>query len=95
MPQFEEKLNAILSDENAMGQIMALAQSLSGNGQDGDGRGEEDAPPIQLPDCGRDVRLLEALRPYLRADRQKKIDRMLDVLQMLRLLKKANHLPPP
>ena len=27
---FEEKLNAILGDKNAMGQIMALAQSLSG-----------------------------------------------------------------
>jgi len=28
---FEETLNAILSDQAAMGQIMALAQSLSGN----------------------------------------------------------------
>lgn len=31
---FEEKLNAILGDKNAMGQIMALAQSLSGAGQE-------------------------------------------------------------
>lgn len=33
---FEEKLNAILGDKNAMGQIMALAQSLSGTGQQAD-----------------------------------------------------------
>lgn len=35
---FEEKLNAILGDKDAMGQIMALAQSLSGSEQ----RREED-----------------------------------------------------
>lgn len=30
MSEFEEKLGAILNDQQAMGQIMALAQSLSG-----------------------------------------------------------------
>ena len=32
MGEFEEKLNSILGDQNAMSQIMALAQSLSGAG---------------------------------------------------------------
>ncbi len=33
MAEFEEKLNALLSDQEAMGQIMSLAKTLSG-GQD-------------------------------------------------------------
>ena len=33
MAEFEEKLNAILGDQQAMGQIMALARSLSGGGE--------------------------------------------------------------
>lgn len=32
MSEFEEKLNAILSNPDAMAQVMGLAQSLSGNG---------------------------------------------------------------
>lgn len=32
MAEFEEKLDAILNDPQAMGQIMALAQSLGGTG---------------------------------------------------------------
>lgn len=34
MAEFEEKLNAILSNESAMGQIMALAQSFSNSGEE-------------------------------------------------------------
>ncbi len=33
MAEFEEKLGAILGNEAAMGQIMALAQSISGGGE--------------------------------------------------------------
>ena len=54
---FEEKLNAILGDKNAMGQIMALAQSLSGSEQQEDAAGTaqtdfvpvESAPPHKEP----------------------------------------------
>lgn len=43
MAEFEEKLNSILGDQAAMGQIMALAQSLSGSG------GQSPAPtPTQI-----------------------------------------------
>lgn len=56
---FEEKLNAILGDKNAMGQIMALAQSLSGADQQEDAQAEfvpveepvpHKAPQIELGD---------------------------------------------
>lgn len=41
MSEFEDKLGAILGDQNAMAQIMALAQSLGG--------GQESAPPAAPP----------------------------------------------
>ena len=41
MAEFEEKLNSILGNEKAMGQIMALARSLGGGG----GTGEPNSPP--------------------------------------------------
>lgn len=63
MSELEDKLSAILGDPQAMGQIMSLAQSLSGGKSEpqgaGAGEGEEAAPaPVgqeggpagQLPD---------------------------------------------
>lgn len=44
---FEEKLNAILGDKKAMGQIMALAQSLSGADQQEDAQAE--FVPVEEP----------------------------------------------
>lgn len=43
MAEFEEKLNAILGNQEAMGQIMALARSLSGGGEE-PGTAEETSP---------------------------------------------------
>ena len=45
MGEFEEKLNAILSNPDAMAQVAALAQSL---GQ-GDGGTPQEAPPVTPP----------------------------------------------
>lgn len=42
---FEEKLNAILGDKNAMGQIMSLAQSLSG--QTGEEPCQQEYVPVE------------------------------------------------
>lgn len=42
MAEFEEKLNSILGNQEAMGQIMALARSLGGGSQ---GAGEHPGPP--------------------------------------------------
>ncbi len=55
MAEFEEKLNSILGNQEAMGQIMALARSLSG--EDGEkaperGKNEHQDPPIAHPSGG-------------------------------------------
>ncbi len=44
MAEFEEKLNAILSDPKAMGQIMSIARALGGDGGGGGGTGGAPAP---------------------------------------------------
>ena len=44
MAEFEEKLNAILSDPQAMGQIASLAQALTG-----EHTGESAPPPAAEP----------------------------------------------
>ena len=46
MDDFEEKLNSILSSPEAMGQIMALADSLTGQADGGSG---DAAPPGTQP----------------------------------------------
>lgn len=48
MSEFDEKLNTLLNDPNAMAQVMSLAQSLSGR-MDGGADGENgSAPPPPL-----------------------------------------------
>lgn len=49
MAEFEEKLNEILGNQEAMGQIMALARSLSGGGPSKDA-GETSGPEEEPPD---------------------------------------------
>lgn len=50
MSEFEEKLNAILSNPEAMGQVMNLAQSLNlGGGTEAPGDGGPSNPPPQAP----------------------------------------------
>ena len=85
MEELEEQLGAILGDSEAMGKIMALAQSLTGGG------GEvSDTPPLREE---RDARLLSALRPYLRPERQRSLDRGLEILRLLRLMKGGGEAP--
>ena len=45
MSEFEEKLNAILSNPEAMAQVMGLAQSLNGSGAFGGTSEQSDSPP--------------------------------------------------
>ena len=50
MSDFEEKLNAILSNPESMGQIMNLAQSLNlGGGGEPSGEGGPAAPQPEAP----------------------------------------------
>ncbi len=134
MAEFDDKLNSILSNPDAMSQIMQLAQSLGGDGggaapppQGPPGPQQAPAwgppPPQQTPPSGggdllsslmggggldpgllsrllpliqelggqRDSNarnLLYALRPYLRSDRQEKVERALQLARLFHLGKK-------
>lgn len=128
MAEFDDKLNSILSNPDAMSQIMQLAQSLGGGGGDGPQgpppawgpqQGQQSPPPQQGPpplgalsslagglDPGLVARLLPliqelggqrdsnarnllyALRPYLRSDRQEKVERALQLARLFHLGKK-------
>ena len=121
MSEFDEKLNALLSDPNSMAQIMQLAQSLSGgNGPTATAppppQPQQPPPPPQPPaggdplsgllggvdpkllvrllpllqELGRDSdsnarQLLTALRPYLRPERQERVERALQLARLIHL----------
>ncbi len=123
MAEFDEKLNNILSNPEAMSQIMQLAQSLGG-GQASASPPPQQQPPQQQPawnpppggdllsslaggmDAGLVSRLLPliqelggqrdsnarnllyALRPYLRSDRQEKVERALQLARLFHLGRK-------
>lgn len=139
MAEFDDKLNSILSNPDAMSQIMQLAQSLGGGGQSSAAPPPQGQPgPQQEPSWGppppqqtappppgggggdllsslmggggldpgllsrllpliqelggqRDSNarnLLYALRPYLRSDRQEKVERALQLARLFHLGKK-------
>lgn len=121
MAEFDEKLNSILSNPDAMAQIMQLAQSISGGGdsaappppqpaaqtfapQQASGPantsplsalGNMDPklmmkllPLIQELGSGQDSdarRLLYALSPYLKPERQEKIERALQLARLFHI----------
>jgi hypothetical protein len=120
---FEEKLNTILSSPETMGQIMALANSLSGQpGQSptepappSEGENASPAPPsggenplglLQSIDPamiqkimnlygeymrGGDekVALLQAMRPFLREERQSRLDKAIQIARISRVIQAA------
>ena len=124
MSEFDEKLNALLSDPDRMAQIMQMAQSLSGGGPPPPEQPQSppSPPPFQpqssslggdllssltgsfdpkmliklaplLQELGSDSSsqarsLLYALRPYLKADRQERIEKALQLARLLRVGKK-------
>lgn len=125
MAQWEEQLNQILGDPQAMGQIMSLAQSLSGKqeGHDGnqppsDPEGMEEAPaqPVEeepsplsaLADLDpkllqmgmgllseysaqddKKTALLAALKPFLKPERQEKMDQAVRIARLTRVIRTA------
>lgn len=134
MAEFDEKLNSILSNPDAMSQIMQLAQSLGGDGGDAAPQPQGQPGPQQAPAWGPPQQaapppagggdllsslmggggldpgllsrllpliqelggqresnarnLLYALRPYLRSDRQEKVERALQLARLFHLGKK-------
>ena len=136
MEDFEEKLNAILASPEAMGQIMSLANSLSG--QTGEAQAEQNAqagqvaPDAQAAPAGQvtpvtpvapvtpgsplallqnldpallgtatrlfqayqrqdddKAALLRALRPFLRQERQARLERAIQLTRLSRVLRTA------
>lgn len=126
MAGFEEQLNSILGNQEAMNQIMALARSLSGEPAPGSA-GQADAPagteepyvpavdPPPAPDLSamlgqldpnmlrlgmeimrqvqsaedRNAALLNALRPFLREERQARMDRAVQIARMAKAVRVA------
>ena len=113
MAEFDDKLNALLSNPDAMSQIMQLANSLSGDsdtpsapaGAGGAGPRSRGGGLFSLSggtgllgkgvpvgeEMGRDSnarRLLYALRPYLKEERQEKIERALQLARLFQIGRK-------
>ncbi len=132
MSEFEDKLNAILSNPDAMAQVMNLAQSLGGSGILGGGSQQGNPPPREaaqekessayrepagggasgfgdlfaqidpalisrlLPLLGElnrsendeRLQLLYALRPFLKPERQEKVERAVKAARLIHIGKK-------
>lgn len=131
MAEFDEKLNALLSNPDSMAQIMRMAQSLSGDTEGGSGQESQQhhqqehhqqehqhhqEPPQSSADLlssltgGVDPKLLMrllplvqelggqrdsnarallyALRPYLKPERQEKVERALQLARLFHIGKK-------
>lgn len=126
MGDFEEKLNAILSNPQAMAQVASLAQSLNLGGERDDSQSSESFQDInseqKIPNSGTftgvadllgqidpalisrllpliseftdqsgneaRMQLLYALRPFLKAERQEKIERAAKAAKLLHIGKK-------
>ena len=131
MAEFDEKLNALLSNPDSMAQIMRLAQSLSGDTEGGSGQEsqkhhqqehhqQEHQHHQEPPQSGADLlssltggvdpkllmrllplvqelggqrdsnarALLYALRPYLKPERQEKVERALQLARLFHIGKK-------
>ena len=116
MADFEEALNSLLADPDAMGQIMSLAGKL-GMGTESPPSPGEAAPqpesaapppfaPEQLGQMGRRRELFQAsrqsnqeadaliaaLRPFLREERQKKLDQAIQLAGLSRAARQAYRL---
>lgn len=123
MSEFDDKLNSLLSNPDAMSQIMQLAQSLSGGEQTPPQPVQPPPPPSQPEPSGQPVdflsalsggvdpsllikllplvqelgsgkdsnarQLLFALRPYLKQERQEKVERALQLARLYHIGKKV------
>ena len=114
MAELEEKLNAILSDPQAMGQILSAARALSGQEEENapaetDTTSDNETDPLsalgqldpKLLQAGmrllseytsgdeRKTALLEALKPFLRPERQAKIDQAVKIARLAKVIRVA------
>lgn len=121
MSEWEEKLNTLLSDPDAMAQVMQMAQSLSqqleqpGGAAPPNGAAAPPSPPPQAgqakassplpggidpslvqkllpllsqlnrPESGETAAFLRALRPFLKPERQDKVERAAQLARFIHL----------
>ena len=111
MEDMDSRLNALLSDPEAMGRIMALAQQLSGESAAFSPPPSPEPPPSsQQEDDGFDpmlllkflpllqelrqdnssqsMQLLSAMRPFLKPERQPKVERAVKLAHLICVVKK-------
>ena len=111
MEDMDSRLNALLSDPEAMGRIMALAQQLSGESAASSPPPSPEPPPSsQQEDDGFDpmlllkflpllqelrqdnssqsMQFLSAMRPFLKPERQEKVERAITLAKIIHLGKK-------
>lgn len=117
MADFEQTLNSLLANPDAMGQIMALAGKLGADADEASSEapGASSPPPPdpsplfgpeQLSQMGRlleifqsnsqadeqTMALLTALRPFLREERQRKLDRAMRLAGLSKAARQAYRL---
>lgn len=111
MEDMDSKLNALLSDPEAMGRIMALAQQLSGGSAPSPPPPPEPDPQPQEEPTGdfdpmmllkflpllqelrqdsssETMQFLSSLRPYLKPERQPKVERAVKLAHLICVGKK-------
>lgn len=111
MEDMDSRLNALLSDPEAMGRIMALAQQLSGESAASSPPPSPEPPPsLQQEDDGFDpmlllkflpllqelrqdnssqsMQFLSAMRPFLKPERQPKVERAVKLAHLICVGKK-------
>ena len=102
MSELEEKLNRLLDDPDTMGRIIEMAQQLSGGNQPTpspspsldtfDPQLVKKYLPLlkelQTPNS-QATQLLYALRPYLKEEKQSKIDRAVKLAHLIHIGKSA------
>lgn len=104
MSEMEEKLNRLLADPETMGRIMEMAQQLSGGihtppppPPTSDTSGIDPQMLAKLLPIFKDLQtpnsqatqLLYALRPYLKEEKQRKVDRAVKLAHLIHIGKKA------
>jgi hypothetical protein len=119
MDNFDEKLNQLLQNPEALAQVAQLARGMQGAQAQPEARADAAAPPAggAVPDPGllgalsgldpkmmgqiagllgdlsakddRRAQLLTAMRPYVRKQRQDKMDRAVQLLQLSKAARRA------
>ena len=102
MDGLEDKLNAILSDPDAMGRIADMAKSIFGEKQDGEAkRDNADEESLLKRAAGMlrgnalrqdEAALITALRPFLSDERKRRLDRAVKIARLASLAKIAGEL---